>query len=83
MLIAVSTALLIIFILTPLKDRIVSYSTRPLIGLRVGINYNTFEVIKDYPIMGIGFGMQTFGKDLDLEKYHERIPEKYRVKLYF
>jgi len=78
MLIAVLTALLIIFILTPLKDRIVSHYNRPLIGLRVSINYTTFEVIKEYPIMGIGFGMETFGKDLDLKKYRERVPEKYR-----
>jgi len=83
MLIAVSTALLIILILTPLKDRIVSYSNRPLIGLRVSANYNTFEVIKDYPIFGIGFGMQTFGKDLDLEKYHEKVPKKYRYNYIF
>ena len=77
-LIAVSAAILIIFIITPFKNRIVSYVSRPLIALRVGIDYATFEVIKDYPIMGIGFGMETFKKDIDLKKYHERVPEKYR-----
>ena len=70
--------ILIIVIITPFKNRLVSHYNRPLIGLRVGINYTTFEVIKDYPIMGIGFGMETFGKDLDLKKYNERVPEKYR-----
>ena len=70
--------ILIIFIITPFKNRIVSYSAKPLIALRVGIDYDTFEVIKDYPIMGIGFGMETFKKNLNLKKYHERVPEKYR-----
>jgi O-antigen ligase len=77
-LIAVSVVISIICIVTPFKNRIVSYSSRPSIGLRVGIDYAAFEVFKDYPIIGIGFGMETFGKDLDLKKYNERVPEKYR-----
>ncbi len=82
-LIAVSALILIIFVMTPFKNRVISYYSRPLIALRVGIDYNTFEVIKDYPIMGIGFGMETFKKDLDLKKYHERVPEKYReIEIY-
>ena len=83
MLIAVSTVLLFIFMLTPFKNRTVSYFSEPLIGFRVGIDYDTFEVIKEYPIMGIGFGMETYGKDLDMEKYHERVPENYRMNLIY
>jgi O-antigen ligase len=47
---------------------------------RIGINLTTYEVIKDYPITGIGFGMQTYGNKnlLDLDKYNARIPPKYR-----
>lgn len=35
-----------------------------------------WEVVKDYPITGIGFGMQTFGKNLDLHNYNAKLPEK-------
>jgi len=47
---------------------------------RIGINLTSWEIIKDYPIMGIGFGMQTYGNKnfLDLDKYNTRIPPKYR-----
>ncbi len=78
LLMAVLSAILIIFIMSPFKDRIASYVSRPLIALRIGADYNNFEVIKDYPVIGIGFGMETFKKDLDLKRYHERVPKKYR-----
>ena len=47
---------------------------------RIGINLTSLEIIKSYPIKGIGFGMQTYGNKnlLDLEKYNARIPPKYR-----
>jgi O-antigen ligase len=64
--------------MTPLKGRFVSYFNRPLIAFRVGINYQTFEVIKDYPIIGIGFGMETYGTTINLKDYYEKVPEKYR-----
>ena len=77
-LIAVSAVILIIFILTPFKSRFISHYNQPLAALRVSPDYDTFEVIKDYPIMGIGFGMETFKKNLNLKKYHERVPKRYR-----
>ena len=43
------------------------------------LNYISYEIIKDYPITGIGFGLQTYGK-LDLEKYQKRLPKKYQEK---
>jgi len=45
---------------------------------RVKIWYCFAEMIKDHPITGIGFGMQTYDdKDL-INKYNERVPETYR-----
>lgn len=44
---------------------------------RIGINYLTYGVIKDYPLTGIGFGMQTFIQDIEKEVYLQRIPQKY------
>ena len=51
---------------------------------RLGTYCITYEVIKDYPVMGIGFGMETYGsgKHIDLLAYSKRIPEKYRVYIY-
>lgn len=50
---------------------------------RMKINYFTYEVIRDYPIIGIGFGMETFRDDIDKKIYMARIPEKYRpVEVY-
>ena len=37
-----------------------------------------WEVVKDYPITGIGFGMQTFAKNLDLQSYNAKLPEKFQ-----
>ncbi len=50
---------------------------------RIGINLTTYEIIKSYPIIGIGFGMETYGNKnlLDLEKYHARIPPKYQQQV--
>jgi len=46
---------------------------------RIPMIYVTAEVIKEHPIIGIGFGLQTFGM-LDLMKYEKKIPQKYQAK---
>lgn len=64
--------------ITPgLKNRLAI--TNILNAPRIGINLTTYEIIKSYPIIGIGFGMETYGnkKLLDLEKYNARVPSKY------
>ena len=45
---------------------------------RVSINRLTLEIIRDYPIMGVGFGMQIYSDRSLLLRYNERVPEKYR-----
>lgn len=45
---------------------------------RTGIAYNFIGVIKDYPITGIGFGMQTYADEKLLAKYNARVPANYR-----
>jgi len=61
-----------------LKSRL-SFSAA-LKDIRVGINLTTLEIIKDYPVTGIGFGMRTYGYSnfIDLEKYNAKIPPQYR-----
>jgi O-antigen ligase len=48
-------------------------------NIRIKIDYLTLEVIKEHPIIGIGFGLQSYSK-LDLEGYQKRIPKEYRQK---
>ena len=55
----------------PFKKRILTYNNL-IIAFRVGINYHTYEVIKDYPFVGIGFGMETFKKAIDLRNMYYR-----------
>ena len=71
----------ILFIATamsPIKDRITKANL--ISALRLDIHYTTLQVIKDFPIMGIGFGMESYGNGefIDLEKYNKKVPEKYR-----
>jgi O-antigen ligase len=37
-------------------------------------------MVIDYPITGIGFGMQTYYDENLLNKYNERVPAKYRQR---
>lgn len=37
-----------------------------------------WEVVKDHPLTGIGFGMQTFAGNLDLQSYNAKLSEKYQ-----
>lgn len=50
---------------------------------RISTNLITFEIIKDYPLFGIGFGMQTYGykEFIDLRAYYQKIPERLRHSL--
>ena len=77
-LIACLGIILIVIYISPLKNRLIH--ANPITGLRLDINYTTLEIIKDFPIIGIGFGMQTYrnGKHINLEEYNKRVPEKYR-----
>jgi len=56
--------------------------TKALNDVRIGINLTTYEIIKSHPVIGIGFGMETYGNKnlLDLEKYNARVPPQYRQK---
>jgi len=78
-LVALLCAMLIVIAVTPIKNRIRSSNVNIITALRMEINHLTFEIVKDYPIIGTGFGMQTY-KRIDLSGYNERVPAKYRYK---
>lgn len=78
---SVSAIMVAVIALTPVKDR---FANSPDIysisgNIRLTINYISLEVIKDHPVMGIGFGNQIYGEKIDRDAYNQRVPEKYRL----
>lgn len=73
--------ILVIVMVTPLKNRLGGGIQN--LTERVHINYITCDVIKDHPLLGIGFGMQTFINDIGKESYVRQAPAGYRpVEIY-
>jgi len=70
--------ILIAISISPIKDRFISFNLT--YDLRLDIHHTTFEIIKNYPILGIGFGMETYRNEkvINLDQYNQRVPQKYR-----
>lgn len=73
--------ILMIGTISPWNNRLQLHNPRKMFidlrkNIRIKMNRLTLEVIKEYPIIGIGFGLQTYSK-IDLEKYQKRLPQKY------
>ena len=67
-------------IIMPVKDRLnpaVIYN-KILHDDRRQIWYTFWEMIKDHPVTGIGFGMQTYNDEKLLNKYNQLVPSSYR-----
>lgn len=77
-LIFVILAALLIFLMPGMSDRIKSEGFTK--DNRIKMNYLTIGVIKNYPITGIGFGMEIYGnkKVLDLETLNKLLPLEYQ-----
>lgn len=77
LLILFSLLLLVIF-LSPVKNRL---RVDGSIHHRISLFLISKEVIKDYPIMGIGFGINSMADHqlISPSLYNERIPKKYRL----
>ncbi len=65
----------------PIKDRFTLDAMRQKMknDHRLSIWLCYAEIIKDHPIFGVGFGMQTCYDENLLKKYNARVPEKYRM----
>ena len=70
---------LVVIMASPLKDPLKQrFSAQEMFAnARLSINLVTLSVIKDYPVFGIGFGMQTYGNEKFLRPYYEKLPPKY------
>lgn len=77
-LIVLLSIIVIVVAVAPIGNRFAQKDI--LHDIRIAANLITFEILKDYPITGIGFGMQAYGNGIDLGAYNEKVPEKYRHK---
>jgi hypothetical protein len=59
---------------------ILCFKNKKILIACLGIILIVIYISPDFPIIGIGFGMETFknGKYVNLEEYNKRVPEKYR-----
>ena len=72
------TILSLTLVLPALKAKL--YHGGLQLEIRSGLFYYSLEIIKDYPIIGTGFAIDTFRdpQQIDPDKYLARIPEQYR-----
>lgn len=75
-LLIVATTVFAISIITPTGKRFAEQGL--LVNIRVRQCLLTYEVIKDYPLTGIGFGMKPFALLVDLKSYSKRLAPKYQ-----
>jgi O-antigen ligase len=68
--------LLIILMVPGTKDRVAGLGFTN--DIRSKMYRLSLEVIKEYPIAGIGFGMEIYGSKVDLLKFNEQLPPEYQ-----
>ena len=68
----------LMFLMPGMKDRIEKQGFTK--DIRSQMYRLSWEVIKDHPIVGIGFGIETYGNKnvISLEKYNNKLPPEYR-----
>ncbi len=76
----VSLFLVSLILVLPVQDRLTPEAivTKLRIEERVGIWRTYLEVVKDYPVMGIGFGMSMWQDQAFWDKYSFRLPPEKR-----
>ncbi|MCK4823536.1 O-antigen ligase family protein, partial [bacterium] len=79
-LVSVLAILVIVTAISPIKGRLSGLTTTEGIfgNYRFKMMLTTLEIVKDYPMTGIGFGNETYGKKVDLKMYNNRVQKKYR-----
>jgi len=72
--------LLLALLVMPVRDRFAPSDLAEKLKItdRLKIALNYIEIVKDYPIAGIGFGMEAYGEKSLLEKYNARLPARYQ-----
>ena len=73
--------LVIAVVLMPVRERLTPHAVIERIRImddRINAWYCFGEMVKDHPLTGIGFGMETYYDESLLNKYNEKVPIKYR-----
>jgi O-antigen ligase len=80
-----SLFLALVILVTPVKNKMTPGTIMAKIqgDDRIDIWYNYFEIIKDHPIIGIGFGMQTTYDENLLKHYQARTPDRHRTAVLY
>jgi len=73
-------SILLIVSLMPVGDRFTPKDLASKLSTddRGNIWYTFWEIIKEHPVTGIGYGIQTYDDDNFLHKYNQRVPSLYR-----
>ena len=81
--IAVAIAFTMLFIAPILHERMAGRGMSATQDIRSKMFRLSWEVIKERPIAGLGYGGEIYGngKLVDLEKYNARLPEPYRQEM--
>jgi O-antigen ligase len=72
---------LLIFAL-PVKQVFIAATGNIAINERPNIWYHYIQIIKDHPVTGIGFGMQTYKPEL-LDSYADRVSSQYKLPRFY
>ena len=77
---ALAALLLLALLIMPVRGRFTPSDFKDKLQktdrLRIALLY--IEIVKDYPITGIGFGMKASGNKDFLKKYNDRLPAQYQ-----
>jgi len=67
--------IVILISILPIKNRLTPSAILDKLGRdpRISISYTYIEVIKEFPVHGIGFGLQSYAGVDFLKKYHDRV----------
>jgi hypothetical protein len=80
--VVITCILIVLFVMVmPIKSRFTSVDHYKN---RIGQFLYTYEIIKDHPVFGIGYSVDTFRDDsrIDRAKYMARLPDKYQQQKY-
>ena len=85
-LLAFSLVFVLFIFLSPIKDRFILSENSNVSDMgsllhRISMAYISYEIIKDYPVFGTGFGIKTFQnrKAIDPNVYNAKLPKKLRL----
>ena len=85
-LLAFGLVFVLFVLLSPIKDRFIlsensNVGDKGSLLHRISIAYISYEIMKDYPVSGTGFGIKTFQnrKAIDPNVYNARLPKELRL----